>query len=67
MSTVDAVPPAPMIASWVSRLIFWPLPLWFFAALYAGVWLYALLLWRFVPPVLPGWTPRIIPRPKLPP
>ena len=30
----------------------------FFAALYAGVWIYALLLWRLVPPVLPAWLTR---------
>ena len=54
--------PAPLIESWVNRLIFWPLPLWFFAALYVGVWIYTLVLWRLVPPVLPGWTRRIIPR-----
>lgn len=42
----------PLIARWVQGLIFWPLPLWFFAVLYAIVCLYALLLWRLVPPRL---------------
>jgi len=41
---------APLIERWVDALIFWPLPLWFFAALYVAVCLYALLLWRLVPP-----------------
>jgi hypothetical protein len=41
---------APLIERWVHALIFWPLPLWFFTALYAAVCLYALLLWRLVPP-----------------
>lgn len=60
----EAGSPPPLIASWVSRLIFWPLPLWFFAALYGAVWIYALLLWRFVPPALPG---RILIPPRQPP
>jgi hypothetical protein len=59
----EAGSPAPLIERWVSRLIFWPLPLWFFAALYVGVSVYTLLLWRFVPPVLPGWARRVTPRP----
>ncbi|HEX6841010.1 MAG TPA: DUF2784 domain-containing protein [Stellaceae bacterium] len=41
---------APLIVRWVHDLLFWPLPLWFFAVLYVVVWLYALLLWRLVPP-----------------
>ena len=40
----------PLIARWVHDLLFWPLPLWFFAVLYVAVCLYALLLWRLVPP-----------------
>ena len=40
----------PLIARWVHDLLFWPLPLWFFAVLYVVVWLYTLLLWRLVPP-----------------
>ena len=41
---------APLIQGWVTRLIFWPLPLWVFVALYLAVWAYALALWRLVPP-----------------
>jgi len=41
---------APLIARWVHDLLFWPLPLWFFAVLYVAVCLYTLLLWRLVPP-----------------
>ncbi|HEV8026329.1 MAG TPA: DUF2784 domain-containing protein [Stellaceae bacterium] len=63
----EAASPAPLIESWGDRLIFWPLPLWFFAALYVGVSIYTLLLWRLVPPVLPGWTRRITPRRRPPP
>ncbi len=40
----------PLIAGFVNRLIYWPLPLWAFAALYVAVWLYVLLLWWLVPP-----------------
>lgn len=47
----------PLIAHWVDRLIFWPLPAWFFAALYVLVWLYVLWLWRRVPPRRP-WARR---------
>jgi hypothetical protein len=62
----EAASPAPLIQSWVERALFWPLPLWFFAALYVGVWIYALLLWRLVPPVLPDWLRRFTlpPRPR---
>lgn len=40
----------PMIQGWVTRVIFWPLPLWFFAILYVAVCGYALVLWWLVPP-----------------
>ncbi|MGH8274021.1 MAG: DUF2784 family protein [Gammaproteobacteria bacterium] len=43
----------PLIAGWVERLIYWPLPIWFFAVLYVLVWLYVLFLWWRVPPRLP--------------
>lgn len=47
---------APLIERWVIRAIFWPLPPWFFVVLYIVVCIYALLLWRLVPPTLP-WEP----------
>jgi hypothetical protein len=40
----------PFIQQWATRLIFWPLPLWFFVVLYLAVWAYALALWWLVPP-----------------
>lgn len=43
----------PLIMQWANRLIFWPLPLWFFAGLYVLVWLYVLALWWWVPPDWP--------------
>ena len=43
-------PATPLIMGWVDRLLFWPLPMWFFAVLYVLVFLYVLLLWRLVPP-----------------
>ncbi len=40
----------PLIMRWVDRVIFWPLPLWFFTGLYVLVWLYVVALWWWVPP-----------------
>lgn len=45
--------PGPLIAGWVEQLIYWPLPVWFFAVLYVLVWLYVLFLWWLIPPRLP--------------
>ena len=42
--------PAPMIATWINRLLYWPLPHWVFVAAYVAVFVYTLLLWRWVPP-----------------
>jgi hypothetical protein len=44
---------APLIARWVARAIYWPLPLWVFAALYVVIFLYALALLWLVPPRRP--------------
>ena len=46
----------PLIQQWVSRAIYWPLPLWVFAVLYVTVCAYALLLRWLVPPRFP-WNP----------
>jgi hypothetical protein len=43
----------PLIMHWVDQVIFWPLPLWVFAALYVVVWLYVLVLLWVVPPAWP--------------
>jgi hypothetical protein len=40
---------APLIQAWITRLVFWPLPLWFFALLYVAIGVYALSLWWLVP------------------
>jgi hypothetical protein len=45
--------PQPLIERWVARAIYWPLPFWTFIALYVAVFIYALLLWKFVPPIAP--------------
>jgi hypothetical protein len=45
-----AANPTPLIVGWVNRLIYWPLPLWVFAALYLVVFGYALALLWLVPP-----------------
>ena len=52
---------APLIERWVSRIIFWPFPLWVFAVLYIGVCIYSLLLWWLVPPKSP-WQSDTLPR-----
>lgn len=46
----EASSAAPLIERWVDRVLFWPLPMWFFAALYVVVCLYTLALWHLVPP-----------------
>ena len=35
---------------WVNSVIFWPLPIWVFTALYLAVFAYVAALWRMVPP-----------------
>ncbi len=44
---------APLIATLISRLIFWPLPSWVFAVLYLAVCAYTISLWWLVPPAPP--------------
>ena len=41
---------APLIMRWVIGLIYWPLPIWFFALLYLAIFIYTLALWFLVPP-----------------
>ena len=50
----EAANDAPFIARIVNRLLFWPLPLWFFAMLYVAVCAVVLLMWWLVPPRWPG-------------
>ena len=45
--------PPPLIARFVNGLIYWPLPIWVFAALYTVVFGYALALLWLVPPNRP--------------
>lgn len=40
----------PLIVRWIEAIIYWPLPLWVFAALYVAAFLYVLALFRLVPP-----------------
>ena len=49
-----AANPAPLIMGWVNRMIYWPLPIWVFAALYLVVLGYALALLWLVPPARRG-------------
>jgi hypothetical protein len=41
----------PLIETWVNRLIYWPLPLWVFAAAYLVLFVYVLALWVWVRPI----------------
>ncbi len=41
--------PSP-IETLVTRLVFWPLPLWAFVVLYAAAFAYAIAMWWLVPP-----------------
>ncbi|HEX5354310.1 MAG TPA: DUF2784 family protein [Rhodanobacteraceae bacterium] len=43
----------PLIASWIDRLIYWPLPLWVFAIAYVVVFAYVIALWLCVRPRMP--------------
>ena len=49
--------PTPLIMGWVNRVIYWPLPVWVFAALYLLVFGYALALLWLVPPAAPHPDP----------
>ena len=40
----------PMIMGWINHLIYWPLPIWVFSALYLLLFAYVLALWKLVPP-----------------
>ena len=59
----------PLIMRFVNRVIFWPLPIWVFTALYLAVFAYAAALWWRVRPKSPrrprGETGRRLnPRPS---
>ena len=39
----------PLIMRWVNSVVYWPLPIWVFAALYVALFAYVLALFKFVP------------------
>jgi hypothetical protein len=41
----------PLVMRWVNRLIYWPIPMWAFTALYLALFALVVLLWFRVPPV----------------
>lgn len=49
----DGSQATPLIAGWINRLIYLPLPLWVFAVAYVIVWIYVALLWWRVRPRSP--------------
>ena len=40
----------PLVERWVESLIYWPLPIWVFGAIYLALFAMVLALWRLVPP-----------------
>ncbi len=50
MAEASGNEPMPLVASWLNSVLYWPLPLWVFAMMYAIVFLYTLMLWWWVPP-----------------
>ena len=46
---LDGGESTPLIMRWVNSVIYWPLPIWVFAALYVGLFAYVLALFKFVP------------------
>ena len=42
-------PAQPLLAGWINQLIYWPQPLWAFAAGYVLVFAYVVVLWFLVP------------------
>lgn len=40
----------PLIMRWVNSVIFWPLPIWVFTALYLALFAYTVALWWIVRP-----------------
>ena len=49
LAATAAQPATPLIVRWINWLVYWPLPIWVFAALYALVFAYALALLWLVP------------------
>ena len=48
----------PLIAGWIDRLVYWPLPLWVFALIYVATFVYVVALWVWVRPAVPGSNRR---------
>lgn len=40
----------PLIMRWVNSVIYWPLPMWVFSAMYLAVFAYVVALWWWVRP-----------------
>jgi hypothetical protein len=46
----EAASREPLIAGFVNHVVYWPLPIWAFAAIYVAVCVYVVALWALVPP-----------------
>jgi hypothetical protein len=49
-SDITGAAETPLIMRWVNSVIYWPLPIWVFTALYLAVFAYVVALWWLVPP-----------------
>jgi hypothetical protein len=45
---------APLVMRFVNRLIYWPLPMWVFTAIYLALFALVVALWRLVRPERTG-------------
>ena len=50
LTAASVQPATPLIVRWIDQLVYWPLLIWVFAALYALVFAYAVALLWLVPP-----------------
>ena len=46
---LDGGEATPLIMRWINSVVYWPLPIWVFAALYVALFAYVLALFKFVP------------------
>lgn len=45
----------PLIMKWANAVLFWPLPMWAFSAIYVAIFIYVLALLWWIPP---RWSAR---------
>lgn len=50
-AAADAATATPLIERWVDSVVYWPLPMWVFTAVYLALFALVIWLWWKVPPV----------------